>query len=157
MSLIGAIRTRPLLFLFGLAAVSLIGLGFVPRIPQPQAYHQFADRDTLLGIPNFWNVVSNLGFILVGAWGLVRARGSLSASIFFLGVFLTGFSSSYTLGAGRCRAFWGRLPISVAFIKSWRMSSRADRRTRHACAWPLSGSASSASGVASLRRSRLIG
>ena len=32
-------------------------------------YHRFADQQTLLGIPNFWNVVSNLPFILVGAVG----------------------------------------------------------------------------------------
>ena len=42
----------------------------VPPIPQPQIYHGFADQQTLLGIPNFWNVVSNLPFILVGALGL---------------------------------------------------------------------------------------
>ena len=71
MGLKGAIRSHPLVFLFGLAAVSLLGLLLlVPPIPQPQDYHQFADRQTLLGIPNFWNVVSNLPFILVGAAGL---------------------------------------------------------------------------------------
>ena len=57
------------MFLFGLAAVSLLGLLLVPPIPQSQIYHQFADQQTLLGIPNFWNVVSNLPFILVGAAG----------------------------------------------------------------------------------------
>src|SRR3569833_1032351 len=90
----GAIRSHPLVFLFGLAAVSLLGLLFVPPIPQPQDYHRFADRATILGIPNFWNVVSNLPFILVGAIGLRQVR-DLSARIFFFGVFLTGFSSSY--------------------------------------------------------------
>ena len=69
MGLDGAIRSHPLAFLFGLAAVSLLGLLFVPPIPQPQIYHRFADQRTLLGIPNFWNVVSNLPFILVGALG----------------------------------------------------------------------------------------
>jgi hypothetical protein len=62
------IRARPLTFLFGLAAISLLGLFlFVPPIPQPQTYHRFADEHTMLGIPNFWNVVSNVPFILVGA------------------------------------------------------------------------------------------
>jgi hypothetical protein len=32
----GAIRSHPLVFLFGLAAVSLLGLLFVPPIPQTQ-------------------------------------------------------------------------------------------------------------------------
>ena len=65
-----AIRSHPLVFLFGLAAVSLLGLLLVPPIPQSQIYHGFADQRTLFGIPNFWNVVSNLPFVLVGAAGL---------------------------------------------------------------------------------------
>jgi hypothetical protein len=86
MGLAGTIRYRPLAFLNGLAAITLLLLLFLPPIPQPQDYHQFADQRTLLGVPNFWNVVSNLPFVLVGAWGLYRVRGSLSASVFFLGV-----------------------------------------------------------------------
>jgi hypothetical protein len=135
-----AVRARPLTFLFGLAVISLIGLAFVPPIPQPQAYHQFADRDTLIGIPNFWNVASNLGFILVGAWGLVRVRGSLSASIFFLGVLLTGFSSSYYHWAPDDPGlFWDRLPMSVAFmaILANVIEDRIDARAGRALLWPL--------------------
>src|SRR3954466_10869430 len=81
MSFAGAIRTRPLGFLFGLAAVSLAALLLVPPIPRSQIYHSFADRQTLLGIPNFWNVASNLPFILVGVLGLanVNVRRELSA------------------------------------------------------------------------------
>ena len=67
----------------------------MPPIPQSQIYHGFADQRTMFGIPNFWNVVSNLPFILVGVMGLYRVRGNLSASTFFLGVLLTGFGSSY--------------------------------------------------------------
>ena len=40
------------------------------RIPQNPAYHQFADQRTLLGVPHFWNVVSNFIFVLVGVMGL---------------------------------------------------------------------------------------
>jgi len=140
MTLAGVIRNHPLMFLFGLAAVSLIGLGLAPRIPQPQAYHQFADRETLLGIPNFWNVVSNLGFIVVGAFGLLRVRGSLSAGIFFLGVFLTGFSSSYYHWAPDDPGlFWDRLPMSVAFmaILANVIEERIDQRAGRALLWPL--------------------
>src|SRR6516225_2480418 len=35
-----------------------------------QTYHQFADQRELFGIPNFWNVISNLPFVAVGAVGL---------------------------------------------------------------------------------------
>src|SRR5258708_22880050 len=94
MSFAGRIRARPLGFLFGLAAVSLVGLLLMPPIPQSQIYHGFADQRTLTGIPNFWNVVSNLPFVLVGTLGLINVRRDLSASLFFLGVFLTRFTPS---------------------------------------------------------------
>jgi hypothetical protein len=82
---------HPLVALLGLMAASLAILPLLPPILQDPSYHQFADQRTLLGIPNFWNVVSNLPFVLVGAMGLWqfgRDRGSL---VLFLGVFLTGF------------------------------------------------------------------
>jgi hypothetical protein len=39
----------------------------MPRIPQPLSYHQFADRKSFFGIPNFGDVVSNLPFAVIGA------------------------------------------------------------------------------------------
>src|SRR4051812_16521232 len=140
MGLNGAIRSHPLAFLFGLAAISLLGLLFVPLIPQPQDYHQFADRQTLLGIPNFWNVVSNLPFIAVGAMGLQYFRRDMSAGLFFLGVFLTGFSSSYYhWNPNDTGLFWDRLPMSIAFmaILSNAVEERIDVRVGRALLWPL--------------------
>ncbi len=134
----GAIRNHPLAFLLGLAGISLLGLLAVPPIPQPQDYHHFADRQTMLGIPNFWNVVSNLPFILVGALGL-RVR-DLSARIFFVGVFLTGFSSSYYhWNPNDAGLFWDRLPMSVAFmaILANQIEERVDARTGRLLLWPL--------------------
>ena len=56
-----------------LGAVTVGGIAaafwFSP-IPQDPTYHEFADRRTFFGIPNFWNVFSNLSFVLVGAFGL---------------------------------------------------------------------------------------
>lgn len=142
MSFAGTIRTHPLGFLFGLAAVSLAALLLVPPIPQSQIYHSFADRQTLLGIPNFWNVASNLPFLLVGVLGLANAnvRRELSATVFFLGVLLTGFSSSYyhwqpnDLGL-----FWDRMPMSIAFmaILANVIEERIDERAGKLLLWPL--------------------
>jgi hypothetical protein len=140
MNIPAAIRSRPLTFLFGLAAISLLGLLLVPPIPQSQIYHGFADRRTLLGIPNFWNVVSNLPFILVGALGLWKVRRDLSASIFFLGVFLTGFTSSYYHWAPNdWGLFWDRLPMTFAFmaILANVIEERADERVGKLLLWPL--------------------
>jgi hypothetical protein len=142
MSFAGTIRARPLGFLFGLAAVSLAALLLVPPIPQSQIYHGFADRRTLLGIPNFWNVASNLPFILVGVLGLANAnvRRELSATVFFAGVFLTGFSSSYYhWQPNDWGLFWDRMPMSVAFmaILANVIEERIDERVGKMLLWPL--------------------
>lgn len=59
----------------------------------------FADQLTVWGIPNFWNVVSNLGFVISGLYGLwVSVRTKPTNPIYFtlhLGVLLTGFGSAY--------------------------------------------------------------
>src|SRR4029077_15104072 len=60
----------PLLLIFVALAVALSAL-LLPPIPQPLAYHNFADHRGWLGIPNFGDVVSNLPFAIVGLWGLV--------------------------------------------------------------------------------------
>jgi hypothetical protein len=140
MSIPAAIRSRPLTFLFGLAVISLLALMLAPPIPQSQVYHGFADRRTLLGIPNFWNVVSNLPFILVGALGLWKVRSGLSAGIFFLGVFLTGFTSSYYHWAPNdWGLFWDRLPMTFAFmaILANVIEERIDERVGKLLLWPL--------------------
>ena len=85
----------PVVVMSVLTVVSLSGLLLVPRITQDQNYHQFADQRTLLGIPNFWNVVSNVPFIAVGAAGLRRFHHDPTTIVLFLGIFLTGFGSSY--------------------------------------------------------------
>src|SRR5882724_11485131 len=110
-------RHRPTLVLLGLMVVSLAGLLLVPPIPQDQSYHHFADQRTLLGVPNFWNVVSNLPFIAIGAAGLRQFHRDPAIVVIFLGIFLTGFGSSYyhwnpTDGT----LFWDRLPITLCFM-----------------------------------------
>jgi hypothetical protein len=49
---------------------SLLGPILLPPIVQNQNYHDFADQRTLFGIPHFWNVVSNIPFLGIGAAGL---------------------------------------------------------------------------------------
>ena len=109
--LTSAKSVHPLLVLAGLMAVSLAGLALLPKIPQDQGYHLFADQRVLVGIPNFWNVVSNIPFIVVGAVGLARFRDDAATIVLFLGFFLTGIGSAYyhwdpndgTLFWDRCR------------------------------------------------------
>jgi hypothetical protein len=44
---------------------------FLPAVPQPIAYHDFADKREAYGIENFLDVTSNLAFALAGAAGLL--------------------------------------------------------------------------------------
>jgi hypothetical protein len=63
-------RTNTALLL-ALTAVVAVIFSLLPRIPQPQSYHLFADRRGFLGIPNFGDVVSNVPFGVIGICGLL--------------------------------------------------------------------------------------
>ena len=107
----------------GLAVIAL----FLPRIPQPLSYHNFADHRGWLGIPNFGDVSSNLPFAIVGAWGMawlfrpgaadfLNARERLPYLMVFAGLLLTAFGSSYYhLDPDNARLVWDRLPIMMVF------------------------------------------
>jgi hypothetical protein len=101
------------------------------RVPQSLAYHQFADQRAFLGIPHCFNVISNLGFLFVGVWGMafvIRARNAQASPfrsrqeswpyfVFFLGVMLTAFGSSYYHWApDNTRLVWDRLPMAMGFM-----------------------------------------
>lgn len=116
---------------WGVAAAIVIGALFGPRIPQPQSYHQFADQRKLLAIPHFFDVLSNLGFLVVGLWGIrfvlqanMRAGTAFNANkerwpyfFFFLGVLLTAFGSAYYHWApDNARLLWDRLPMAMGFM-----------------------------------------
>lgn len=119
---------------FRIAALLFITVGVVvlalllPRIAQPAAYHAFADQRTMLGIPNFWNVVSNSVFIPVGLaalWVMVRhPRPRFGAPferwayfVAFAGTLLVGLGSGYYhLHPDNRTLFWDRLPMTLVFM-----------------------------------------
>ena len=110
------VRARPVPVLYGLMIASLVALLPLPPLLQDQAYHQFADQRELFGIPNFWNVVSNLPFVAVGAVGLLRFHRDVTTTVLFAGIFLTGFGSSYYhLDPNDSTLFWDRLPMTICF------------------------------------------
>lgn len=122
------LATWRMMVLAGLALASLLGFLLRAPIAQDQAYHRFADAATWLGVPNFGNVVSNLPFALVGAWGLAwlrrhAATASLASaarpawSTFFFGVLLVAFGSAwYHLAPDDRSLVWDRLPMTLGFI-----------------------------------------
>ncbi|QJD30036.1 ceramidase domain-containing protein [Methylococcus geothermalis] len=109
-----------------LAALAVIGALCVPAIPQDPAYHGFADGNARFGIPNFWNVMSNLPFLLIGLAGVLevcRGRPAILAEfriaylIFFAGVALVAPGSAYYhLNPNNATLVWDRLPMTVAFM-----------------------------------------
>lgn len=139
MTLGSATRNLCALVFFGLVAASLGGLLLLPAIPQDQSYHQFADQRTLVGIPNFWNVVSNLPFLAVGAAGLWRCRGDPATIVLFLGIFLTGIGSSYYhWNPNDGTLFWDRLPMTLSFaaILALAVEERVNARAGAILLWP---------------------
>jgi hypothetical protein len=95
MTISSTVRDRPVPALYGLMVVSLVALLPLPPLLQDQSHHQFADQRELFGRPNFWNVVSNLPFIAVGAVGLLRVGRDATTIVLFTGLFLTGFGSRH--------------------------------------------------------------
>ena len=111
-------------FLLLLIAFTLLGAIFaLPRIAQDPAYHALADGRTLLGLPNFLNVASNVAFLLVGAAGLLSPRArrgggaTLSWTVFFAGVACVAVGSAYYHWApSDATLVWDRLPMTIAFM-----------------------------------------
>lgn len=101
---------------------------FTNTIPQWPEYHHFADTRTIWRIPNFFNVVSNAGFILVSVLGFfslgkqwrshhLSLREAVVFATLFLGVFLIGIGSSYYHWApDNDRLVWDRIPMTLVFM-----------------------------------------
>lgn len=103
-----------------------------PPLAQDPSYHNFADTRDIWGIQNFFNVVSNAAFFVVGIVGLVFLRqqyllGKSNAFldrveewpyfILFLGVTLTSFGSAYYhLNPNDTHLVLDRLPMTLSFM-----------------------------------------
>lgn len=107
-----------------LALILILGAAALPKIPQPQSYHQFADQTSYWGVPHASNVLSNLAFLFVGFYGVFkRPRYSHGGDVllglvtFWVGIFLIALGSSYYHWAPSDETLlWDRLPMSVAFM-----------------------------------------
>ena len=75
---------------------AVVAMVLVAPIPQDSTYHHFTDQRQMAFLPNFWNAVSNLGFLDVGVCaGAVFARVAVVAHV---GV----MCSVHLLGMGSC-------------------------------------------------------
>lgn len=111
-----------------IAAVALIStcVWILPPVKQNPLYHAFADTRTILGVPNFWNVISNAPFLLVALYGMraFRSRTAFSETweriaygALLAGTAAVGVGSAfYHLHPDDARLFWDRLPMTVVFM-----------------------------------------
>jgi hypothetical protein len=123
-------RRRAIGLIGGLAGLAAAAFALIPPIPQDPAYHRLADSRAWLGIPNALNVLSNAGFLLVGALGLSVVLGSDGTrpvfrepaerwpyAVFFGGLLLTGVGSAYYhWEPGNARLAWDRLPLAITMM-----------------------------------------
>ena len=105
-----------------------VAMSFLPQIPQPQWYHDFADKRGLWDIPNLGDVASNIPFAIAGFLGLafliksgeksfVDSRERWPFAVVFVGLVLTAVGSSYYhLAPDNARLVWDRIPMTVVFL-----------------------------------------
>ena len=116
-------RQRRIGVLLVVTAAGVLVALLTPPLRQDPTYHDFADRRAFLGIPYALNVLSNVGFPLVGLWGFIEvARARLprwersAGFLLALGLVLTGFGSAwYHLAPSNATLVWDRLPLSALF------------------------------------------
>lgn len=112
-----------------ISVISIIGISIIltlDPIPQDLDYHLFVDQSLIVSIPNFWNVLSNLPFLLVGMMGLYAISSKNlpllteiknAYILFFLGVTLVALGSGYYhLWPSNTTLLWDRLPMTIAFM-----------------------------------------
>jgi hypothetical protein len=102
---------------------SLVWVLSLAPIAQDAGYHAFADKRMFLGIPNFFDVVTNLPFLLVGVLGLrvcLQAKPESVRSawmVLFAGVGLVSVGSAYYhWNPGNEALVWDRLPMTIGFM-----------------------------------------
>ena len=112
-------RLAPAALAFVLLAL-FAGVMSLEPITQSPGYHGFADQRLLFGVPNFLDVASNIGFVVVGVLGVALCVGqrrprAASWMVFFICTLLTAFGSAYYHWAPNdATLVWDRLPISLA-------------------------------------------
>ncbi len=118
------------MILSGISVVTVAVTFMFPAVAQNPEYHNLADRRMIAGIPNFWDVVSNVPFLLVGVlglWQLAQSRGDRSRlvlpqeafplAVAFAGaVLIFAGSAYYHWSPSNDTLVWDRLPMTLTFM-----------------------------------------
>lgn len=107
--------------------IAILTIYFIPPISQNPDYHDFADQRKIFGIAHFWNVFSNLPFLIVSFIavndllkdGVLKYPATLFLCylIFFIAIGAVCLGSAYYhLQPSNNSLFWDRLPMTVGFM-----------------------------------------
>jgi hypothetical protein len=139
----------------GVVAVLAIAVAFLlDPIAQDPAYHDFADARALFGATNFWNVATNLPFLVAGALGLAGLSKFSESTlrthylVFCVAAALVAIGSAgYHLAPSNPTLVWDRLPMTVAFMALFSaiVADRVSWLAGRVLLWPLV-----AAGIASI-------
>jgi len=113
-------RESILVFIF---ITSFLVLFLFDAICQDPTYHDFADQRVIFGIPNFFDVTTNISFALFGFAGFIytlkhrQKEASWSWITFFFGVAIVSLGSGYYhLNPNNDTLVWDRLPMTIGFM-----------------------------------------
>lgn len=90
-------------------------------ITQNLEYHNFADQRSFLQINNFFDVLSNIAFLIFGTLGIKSAKKfktyKASWMVFLVGVLLVAPGSAfYHWNPNNFTLIWDRLPMTIGFM-----------------------------------------
>ena len=126
-------RCQSRYLIFGILSVGIVLIPvLMPPTSQSIDYHQFADQRTYLGIPNFFNVASNIFILFSGLAGVlfllhpreffiqktfIKSLERWPYFILFLSVIMASLASThYHLAPDNARLVWDRLPIAIGIV-----------------------------------------
>jgi len=109
--------------LIALVAIIAVFLALPQAIPQDPCYHRFVDKRPFCEIPNGWNVISNIPFLIVGIVTLmslkrIRMTGNaITTFAFAAGLIFTTFGSgAYHWHPADATLFWDRIGIVISVM-----------------------------------------
>ncbi|WP_298544477.1 ceramidase domain-containing protein [uncultured Aquimarina sp.] len=110
-----------IVLLFVLGVIAVMTMFFIDPIIQNESYHLFNDNRSFVNIPNFWNVISNYPFLIVGGLGVIyfmqSKKPEISYVLLFLGIILVAIGSGYYhLFPSSQSLVWDRLPMTIVFM-----------------------------------------
>lgn len=135
------------ILLWAIAIIAVVSIGQLPPISQDLHYHHFADTHAYFGIPNAWNVLSNLPFLFVGIYGAIYVLNNKTklqalfwgALVFAIGVALVALGSGYYhWQPNNSTLVWDRLPMTIGFMGLYAMVLSAFVREKsgiHSLPW----------------------